>query len=192
MSGREPLYLVVQAVAEDPVSEGRRRRVGLVAPAYHRGLGRSPAVSHVTANDVGQLLHRARSHVGDAVHNGYLGCLDHRAGRESKSVSAINRANVWVAPIGFHVLFLLMLITVLATFFAGWRRDRRRFVKGFDPFFGFEPSKVPRFPMLPLFCLAPLFALFSMCFDVIILKVSPSYLNLTIDRIGRRNLYYSE
>ena len=78
MGGRKPLDLVVQAVAEDPVGEGGGRRVGLVAPTHHRGLGRAAGVAHVAADDVGQFLDRTRDYVGHPVQDGDFGRFHHR------------------------------------------------------------------------------------------------------------------
>ena len=84
MGGREPLDLVVQAVAEDAVGKGSGRRIGLVAPAHHRCLGRAAGVPHVTSDDVGQFLDRAGRHVGDAVQDGDLGGIHHRGRQVGK------------------------------------------------------------------------------------------------------------
>ena len=70
VGGRETLNFIVEAVAENPVGKGGRRRIGAVAPTHYRAVRRAPAVPPIAADDVSQFLHRPGSHISHPVQNG--------------------------------------------------------------------------------------------------------------------------
>ena len=75
------MYLVIQTVAKNAISEGCERGVGFESPADDGRLRGASGISNVLTDDRRQLLGRAGQHVGDPVQDGDFGCLDHWGGK---------------------------------------------------------------------------------------------------------------